>query len=209
MNNNELRELVHLLLMCGIMDKTALESGNVTNEEWLRMQNLIEKYQTEGGINCEPDKSGDLISREVLKGLITDKSIPIKFEEGERGNWRCSLGMPLRDIYKTIDNAPTVAVNCKDCDGYEAGYSAGLKDAERPQDDIFPMELVAGKCPIEAGGNCPLKSQGEWINHRNDNGHNIADCSLCGKTTQWHDEDEDGIPRYCWYCGASMKGDAE
>lgn len=50
---------------------------------------------------------------------------------------------------------------------------------------------------------------GRWINHRNDNGHNIADCSLCGKATQWHDEDEDGIPRYCWYCGASMKGDAE
>lgn len=22
-------------------------------------------------------------------------------------------------------------VNCKDCDGYEAGYSAGLKDAEK------------------------------------------------------------------------------
>lgn len=53
------------------------------------------------------------------------------------------------------------------------------------------------------------KTKGEWINHRNDYGHNIADCSLCGKTTQWHDEDEDGIPRYCWYCGASIKGGAE
>ncbi len=50
------------------------------------------------------------------------------------------------------------------------------------------------------------RPQGEWINHRNDYGHNIADCSLCGKTMQWHDEDSDGIPRYCWYCGASMKG---
>lgn len=30
-----------------------------------------------------------------------------------------------------VDDCPTVAVNCKDCDGYEAGYSAGLKDAER------------------------------------------------------------------------------
>ena len=51
------------------------------------------------------------------------------------------------------------------------------------------------------------RTQGEWINHRNDYGHNIADCSLCGKAMQWHDEDEDGSPRYCWYCGASMKGD--
>ena len=25
------------------------------------------------------------------------------------------------------------------------------------------MEIVAGKCPIEAGGNCPLRPQGEWI----------------------------------------------
>lgn len=54
-----------------------------------------------------------------------------------------------------------------------------------------------------------LRPQGEWINHRNDYGHNIADCSLCGKAMQWHDEDEDGIPRYCWYCGAKMKGGAE
>lgn len=50
------------------------------------------------------------------------------------------------------------------------------------------------------------RPQGEWINHRNDYGHNIADCSLCGKTMQWHDEDKDGIPRYCWYCGADMRG---
>lgn len=53
------------------------------------------------------------------------------------------------------------------------------------------------------------RPQGEWINHRNDYGHNIADCSLCGKTMQWHDEDGDGVPRYCWYCGAPMKGVAE
>lgn len=46
---------------------------------------------------------------------------------------------------------------------------------------------------------------GEWINHRNDHGHNIADCSECGKATQWHDEDEDGVPRYCWFCGAKME----
>ena len=45
MTNEELRELVHLLLMCGIMDKTATGSGNVTNEEWLRMKTLIQKYE--------------------------------------------------------------------------------------------------------------------------------------------------------------------
>lgn len=53
------------------------------------------------------------------------------------------------------------------------------------------------------------REKGEWINHINDNGHNIADCPLCGKTTQWHDEDADGIPKYCWYCGARMEGGAK
>ena len=129
------------------------------------------------------DTTGDLVSREVVKGLISDRSIPIKFEEEKRGDWQHSSGVLLSDIYKAIDKAPTVVVNCKDCDGYEAGYSAGVRDTERPH--------------------------GAWINHRNDSGHNIADCSLCGKTMQWHDEDEDGVPRYCWYCGAAMKGSAE
>ena len=55
----------------------------------------------------------------------------------------------------------------------------------------------------------PQTKKGIWINHRNDYGHNIADCSECGKTTQWHDEDEDGIPRYCWYCGAKMEDEAD
>ena len=57
MTNAELKELVHLLIMCGIMDKTALESGNVTNEEWLRMKSLIEKYQAE---RTEPEVQGDI-----------------------------------------------------------------------------------------------------------------------------------------------------
>ena len=45
MTEEEYRQLIHLLLMCGIMDKTALESGNVTDNEWLEMKRLIEKYQ--------------------------------------------------------------------------------------------------------------------------------------------------------------------
>ena len=75
------------------------------------------------GIPYEP--KGDLISREALKkalNYIYDCAyIDSKSKEGIAS-----------DIIATIDNAPTVAVNCKDCDGYEAGYSAGLKDAERP-----------------------------------------------------------------------------
>lgn len=73
-----------------------------------------------------------------------------------------------------------IYITGEDYNLYMEGYKAGKKDFE--------------------------PKPGEWINHRNDYGHNIADCSECGKTMQWHDEDEDGIPRYCWYCGAKMGG---
>lgn len=63
MKVEELIELVHLLLMCGINDKSALESGNLTNEEWLRMMGLIEKYQS---------NKRDLISRKALREQIDD-----------------------------------------------------------------------------------------------------------------------------------------
>lgn len=42
----------------------------------------------------------------------------------------------------------------------------GTPYEERPQDDVFPMEIVAGKCPIEVGGNCPLKPQGDLVSRK-------------------------------------------
>lgn len=47
--------------------------------------------------------------------------------------------------------------------------------------------------------------KGKWINHRNDDGHNIADCSVCGNVIQWFDNDEK--PRYCCMCGARMESE--
>lgn len=62
-------------------------------------------------------------------------------------------------LLKNSEQVPTVAVNCKDCDGYEAGYSAGLKDAERPQGeyvDISKFEkiwrAIANGIPYEPKG---------------------------------------------------------
>ena len=52
----------------------------------------------------------------------------------------------------------------------------------------------------------PKKGHAKYIRHVNDNGHNIADCSICGHAMQWHDEDEDGVPRFCWFCGAKIDG---
>lgn len=64
--------------------------------------------------------NNDLISRSELKEAIKDSGYSHYFE-----------------IFDIIDNAPTVAVNCKNCDGYEAGYSAGLKDAKNEVIELF------------------------------------------------------------------------
>lgn len=47
------------------------------------------------------------------------------------------------------------------------------------------------------------RKTGRWINCRNDDGHNIADCGVCGNTIQWFDGDEK--PRFCCMCGAMME----
>ena len=52
----------------------------------------------------------------------------------------------------------------------------------------------------------PERKKGRWINHRNDNGHNIADCDQCREAMQWFDDDIK--PNYCPNCGADM-GDKE
>lgn len=49
----------------------------------------------------------------------------------------------------------------------------------------------------------PERKTGRWINHRNDNGHNIADCDKCGEAMQWFDDDTK--PNYCPICGAYME----
>ena len=81
------------------------------------------------------DDSGDLISRKVIKRLIGDKSIPIKFEKEKRGDWHRSLGMTLGDIYTVIDNAPTVSpLYAK---AYKCGYEAGKNERPKAISDYF------------------------------------------------------------------------
>ena len=40
----------------------------------------------------------------------------------------------IKQVISALDNCPTVAINCKDCDGYEAGYNAGYADGIRGAD---------------------------------------------------------------------------
>lgn len=83
-----------------------------------------------------------------------------------------------------IENAPTIEPDRKNGyrDGYKRGKRAGYKKAR------------------DAG-----RKKGKWINHRNDNGHNIADCNICGNPIQWFDDDEK--PRFCCMCGADNRGE--
>lgn len=77
-----------------------------------------------------------------------------------------------------IDNAPTIAINCKDCDGYEAGYSAGLNDAER--------------------------SKGEWkLSVISKSGIDWYKCSVCGREIHTTEEMLKDYP-FC-HCGADMR----
>lgn len=46
----------------------------------------------------------------------------------------------------------------------------------------------------------PERKNGKWINHRSDEGHNIADCDQCGETMQWYDPDPK--PNFCPNCGS-------
>ena len=63
------------------------------------------------------------------------------------------------------------------------------------------MKIVAGKCPIEDGGNCPLRPQGEW-EHDKLFGECAYVCSFCH--TIWTSSEIQNM-HYCPTCGADMR----
>ena len=83
-----------------------------------------------------------LVDANALKEKLKNR-YEIEQDEIDKG-WNLGIGVAIN----LIDNAPTVAVNCKDCDGYEAGYSAGLKDAERPQGEwvVSGLDYKCSNC---------------------------------------------------------------
>lgn len=138
------------------------------------------------------ENKGDLISRRVLKDLISDKSIPIKFEEEKRGEWQNSSGVLLSDIYKAIDNAPAVEP-CKDCED--------RRQAEYIRHGSSWHELQA----LRKFKKEHERMQGEWIlSSIQVVGENWYKCSVCGRKIRTSRHHLKEYP-YC-HCGASMKG---
>lgn len=70
---------------------------------------------------------------------------------------------------------------------------------------MYEDVMVAYKSQIDDLPTIEERKKGKWINHRNDMGHNIADCSECGEAMQWYDPDT--RPNYCPSCGARMEGE--
>lgn len=103
--------------------------------------------------NIKPEdikwNGGDQISRETIEKIIV--GMLEKWADGY-SYIEIPTDDAIREMKSAIDNAKPVAVNCKDCDGYEAGYSAGLKDAERPQAEwVIVKDKKYGdnvKCPF-------------------------------------------------------------
>lgn len=83
----------------------------------------------------------------------------------------------------------------------QKAFEEALK--ERPQGDISSMEIVAGKCPIEAGGDCPLRQQGEWIIVKDERLGDNVKCPFCGKELAGTDLN------FCCKCGAKLRKGAE
>jgi predicted RNA-binding Zn-ribbon protein involved in translation (DUF1610 family) len=105
--------------------------------------------------------------------LINADELKEKFDDYIKANPNISGVFELGKFI--IDNAPTVEL-CKDCDGYEAGYNAGIKETERPQ--------------------------GEWVYRVNGfSNMSMEYCSICNFPTPIYLDK----PNFCPNCGAQMK----
>ena len=96
-----------------------------------------------------------------------------------------------------ISRQDAIGAICSVC-GNDCDKSKFLYDA--PQDEqiiICPEHYVLTQLPS-------AQKTGKWINHLNDDGHHIADCSECGHALQWFDDEDE--PRYCCMCGSYNGG---
>ena len=136
------------------------------------------------GTPYEERPQGDLISREVLKEVIStcDKfaCLPdtrlVPFYRLANAEKNYVPYVHFEDIVKVIDNAPTVE---------------------------YPFYAEAYQTGYEEGKNA--RTQGEWKDHSEEG---YVECPFCEHLTNCEDNIDE--LHYCWNCGAYMqKGGAE
>lgn len=161
----------------------------------------------------------DLISRQAAIDLYKrfQPYIAIKAVDFEKALEQLPSAQPARELIEQLRwERDTAIQQLKDL-GYGLGEKPKTDDTISRQAAIeaFRKELCREREYAISFRGCervlsklpsvqPERKKGKWINHRNDMGHNIADCSECGEAMQWYDPDT--RPHYCPNCGADMRG---
>ena len=136
---------------------------------------------------------GDLISREALKDATKEL-----YDETLDG----IVKFGIEKVYDLIENVQSVefpeqiTIKC-DTEEDEQKLLSLIANAKVCRFAEPDMEIAAGKCPIETGGNCPLRSQGEWV-RKEDVIHSIA---------KQYSEHNELVP--IWLSIGDIKGGAE
>ena len=87
-----------------------------------------------------------------------------------------------KDVIDLINNAPTIDIKDEIAGAYNEGYMCGSREAEK------------------------ARPQGEWIRKVDDVGFISHICSKCGVENEVEDPIDD---KFCFNCGAKMKGGNE
>ena len=209
----------------------------MTNERAIELLHRISDSQFDGIHGDERRKALEMAVRALVsqqtvndsQGLVNDCiSRKMAIDEVKRlhdvawANWketRISANTmidALKDLpsaQPTQTNADSTQTNALDCVSRQAAIEA-VNGLPKWSDDLFSAvcldysDVISVLSDTEQLPPAQLqRKKGKWINHRKDDGHNIADCDQCGNAIQWFDGDE--IPRYCCMCGADMRGESD
>ena len=137
--------------------------------------------------------NNDLISRSALKKAITANHYLLSAKHNST-----DYGMFTTGIMEAIDNAPTVIAT-------EDAKQKLIKDCQPPTDDweayADKLHDIAYKYGYEQAERDLKRPHGKWIPQTDHDGFTYWKCSECGKRNDFAET------KFCWDCGADMRGD--